>query len=331
MNTETFEYLLAFTVAHEGDTPFMYNNWFIKNPKKDVTIGVGLAIDSSSVEAGEAIVARDEMRSMFTVQETGLQPTPDEMKKEFRRVYDLPRTGTNLWSEFGGLSPLQMDRGAMLRCLSEKMLGFWNSKGQSFPNFGAIPAQAQVALMSYNYGARLSIAPNMCNAVRAGDYAGAAAESEVPGWDYKKNEAHKRLLMNAATIVRDGLDVATLPPKLGPFKPPPLVSSGTAAHGADVSQLFGGWSVTIGSWTGFFFFDANGNVSWAEDQSSQGHAGHWSVNGGRLEWKFRDPGDFRTFTLPLPLITANAVGTILPAGQGWFTMSKHGVHTSPLR
>ena len=114
-----------------------------------------------------------------------------------------------------------MDRQETLRILRGKMLEFWGQKGESFPNFGAIPAQAQVALMSWNYGARLRSRRPMCDAVRAGDYVEAAKKSNVSGWDPKKNEAHERLLMNAATIVRDGLGLNTLPPITGPFKPPP--------------------------------------------------------------------------------------------------------------
>src|SRR6516165_10451575 len=34
MSTQTFEYLLKFTIAHEGDTPFMYNNWPLKNSER---------------------------------------------------------------------------------------------------------------------------------------------------------------------------------------------------------------------------------------------------------------------------------------------------------
>jgi hypothetical protein len=319
MNTQTFDYVLAFTIAHEGDTPFMYNNWPLKNPNRDVTAGVGLAITS------ETMAASHEIRSMFTVKATSHLASPEDMQTEFRRVYDLPRTATNLWTDYQDKSPLQMDREAMLRKLSERMLGFWNGRVEMFPNFRAIPAQAQIELMSYNYGARLRTAPKMCNAVRAGDFMGAALESKVPLWDQRKNEAHERLLMNAATIVREGMDLDTLPPIIGPFKPPPSISGGTIAPSANIAQLAGSWSVTIGGWSGSFFFDANGGVSWAENDFSQKHAGWWYVNGSRLEWKFRDPGDFRTFTLPLPLITTNAAGTILPAGQGWFTMSKSGI------
>jgi hypothetical protein len=312
MGPNTLEYVLAFTMAHEGDTSFMYNNWPLKNPNRDVTAGVGRAITD------ENMAASDEIRSMFTVKATGQGASPEDMRAEFRRVYDLPRTANNLWSDYRDKSPLQMDRDAMLGSLRETLLGFWDSKGQSFPDFATIPAQAQVALMSFNYGIRLSGAPKMCNAVRASDYAEAAAQSFISTWDQQKNEAHKKLFMNAATIVHDGIDLKTLPPMAGPFKPPPTVSGGTSALG----QLAGKWSVAIGDWKGLFFFDANGGVSWAESDYSQKHSGRWSVNGNNLEWKFQDPGDFRTFTLPLPLNATNASGTILPAGQGWFTMSK---------
>lgn len=103
------------------------------------------------------------------------------------------------------------------------------------------------------------------------------------------------------------------------------LSGGTTTLNTIHRQLPGRWAVAIGDWSGIFIFDANGGVSWAENDYSQKHSGRWAVNGNRLEWKFRDPGDFRTFTMPLPLNTPKASGTILPAGQGWFTMSKSGM------
>jgi hypothetical protein len=63
----------------------------------------------------------------------------------------------------------------------------------------------------------------MCDAVRNGDYLTAATESMIRGWDAKKNEAHNVLFTNAATIIANGLDLNTLPPIEGPFKPPPSV------------------------------------------------------------------------------------------------------------
>jgi hypothetical protein len=89
-------------------------------------------------------------------------------------------------------------------------------------------------------------------------------------------------------------------------------------------QLPGRWYVTIGDWNGLFIFEAAGNVAWSEDTDSPRHSGRWSVNGNRLEWKFRDVGDFRTFTAPLPLSQGRVSGSIFPVGQGWFSMSRDG-------
>lgn len=96
-----------------------------------------------------------------------------------------------------------------------------------------------------------------------------------------------------------------------------------SAGGAPVpSDLVGTWNVTIGTWSGLFVFDAFGDVYWAESVTSNRHAGRWTVTGSDLQWKFGDAGDFRTFTLKLPLNKASAQGLILPAGQGYFEMKK---------
>src|SRR3954464_13052181 len=100
MLPETFEYILAFTTAHEGFTPFMYNNWPLKNSNRDVTVGIGLAISS------EDQAASDEIRSMFRVKATGEVASEEDMRTEFRRVFDLARTATNLFSEYQENSPL---------------------------------------------------------------------------------------------------------------------------------------------------------------------------------------------------------------------------------
>jgi hypothetical protein len=214
---ETFDYLLAFTIAHEGDTPFMYNNWPLKNARQDVTAGIGLAIPD------EAYAASDEIRGMFVVKATGEPASPDDMRREFRRVAALPRTPRNLFSDYQARSPLQMDRDAMLRSLFDKMLQFWSVSGAEFPDLAEVPAQAQAALLSYNYGLRLRAAPRMCQAVRDGDYATAADESRISGWDARKNEAHRVLFLNAQAIVDGDLDLGLLPPMEGPFKPPPAL------------------------------------------------------------------------------------------------------------
>ena len=76
MSAATFEYVVIFTIAHEGDTPFMYNNWPLKNPKKDVTVGVGHALFS------ENEATSPDVRRMFTVKKTGRPADPGEMLQE---------------------------------------------------------------------------------------------------------------------------------------------------------------------------------------------------------------------------------------------------------
>jgi hypothetical protein len=108
MSEDTFRDTLNFTISHEGDTPFMYNNWSAKNPLPDVTIGVGRALTSLpkiglgpgqfTCLAGEREAAS--VRSMFRVLGTGQQPSPEQMIAEFRRVYNTERVGGNLFSAF---------------------------------------------------------------------------------------------------------------------------------------------------------------------------------------------------------------------------------------
>ena len=95
------------------------------------------------------------------------------------------------------------------------------------------------------------------------------------------------------------------------------------ATAAVAALLDGSWNVTIGSWSGIFVFDALGGVYWANDSSSARHRGQWKTTGSSVEWKFSsDPGDFRKFSVSLPLNSKGTSGDILPAGQGSFRMSK---------
>jgi len=259
MSADTFEYVLQFTEAHEGETNFMYNNWSAKSAAKDVTVGVGISIRSEN----EAY--RSDIKSLFKRKSDNAPATDDDMRAEFRRVYNTERMGNNLISAFRDPSPLYIPKPALRPSLREKMLTFWDQRGSSpnFPDFATIPAQAQVALRSYNYGARISAAPKMCHAIKLGDYHAAAMQSSMPGWDVQKNLAHRVLLLNAGIIVRDGLPTGQLPP-LGPFKPPPMLAGKPET---DLSWLYGWWTVWDGSYY-FYYFGPNGSVSYIETKES---------------------------------------------------------------
>ena len=166
MSADTFEYVLQFTEAHEGETNFMYNNWPAKSPTKDVTVGVGLSLRS------ENDAVRSDIIRLFKRKSDNEPASPEDMRAEFRRVNDTQRIGGNLYTAFRDPSPLYIPKSLMRPNLRENMLTFWDQRGSSanFPDFPTIPAQAQVALMSYNYGARISRAPKMCKAIKDGNY-----------------------------------------------------------------------------------------------------------------------------------------------------------------
>jgi hypothetical protein len=215
MSLDAYNYLLAFTRAHEGYTPFLYNNWPIKNPNRDVTAGVGIAVPDRDTAAS------DKIRLLFRMKGTNLPPTPEEIKKEFDRVYDQPRTDGNLHTDFEDKSPMYIPPDQMLKSLDAKMLLCWDQRVVQFRDFAGIQAQAQVALMSWNYGMRLSTRTAIRDAVNDGDYFTAAKECVVGLWDPRKNAAHQRLFGNAGLIMMGKKDLNLLPPISGPFKPPP--------------------------------------------------------------------------------------------------------------
>jgi hypothetical protein len=62
MLEDTFQYVLNFTISHEGPTNFMYKSWSAKNPNPDVTIGVGHALTSlPKIEIGPPGLLRQQI------------------------------------------------------------------------------------------------------------------------------------------------------------------------------------------------------------------------------------------------------------------------------
>jgi hypothetical protein len=215
MSLDTFNYLIAFTKAHEGPTPFLYNNWPYKNKKKDVTAGVGIAVPD------EETAAADPIRTLFRMKGSGAVPSPEQMKKEFNRVNDQPRTPGNLHTDYGDKSPMEIPANIMLSSLLAKMNLCWNQRGVQFDDFAKIQAQAQVALVSFNYGIRISNRRPMCDAVKAEDFLTASRSCVVTEWAPEKNAAHQRLFDNAGAIMLTSRDLNLLPPIAAGFKPPP--------------------------------------------------------------------------------------------------------------
>jgi hypothetical protein len=199
----TWDYLLAFTKSHEGPTPFMYNNYPLKTDKQDVTCGIGFSIRTED----EAL----NFQRLFRVKATGQVPTDTEMRTEFKRVKDIDRTATNLYTDYEAKSPLTMDMDAVWEYMQSLMKGkFDGQRGQPdtgfLSHFKEMPAQAQVALVSYNYGWAIIKSPSLCRILNKNylDF-GAAQDQVVLDKDNPeraaKNLGHQTLMSNASRIV----------------------------------------------------------------------------------------------------------------------------------
>jgi hypothetical protein len=205
MSQPAWDYLLRFTKEHEGAALFMYSNRPLKTDKRDVTCGIGFRIETPDQAATT-------FRPLFRVKATGQVPSDPQMRAEFGRVDGIPRTATNLFTDYRDASEFAMDEAAtweyMQGLMRAKFEGQRGLAGAGFlARFKDMPAQAQIALVSYNYGWSIEQSPNLRRILNADpmDFAG-AMDQVVQAKDNPelkaKNTAHQTLMWNAAQIVR---------------------------------------------------------------------------------------------------------------------------------
>lgn len=102
----------------------------------------------------------------------------------------------------------------------------------------------------------------------------------------------------------------------------PTEASPSADYSPD-AYLPGTWTVTIGSWNGYFVFQRDHTVYWTDETPTTTHPGKWFLYDGGIEWSFSDdsPQFRRRFTVaansPQPL-----AGNIVGGGGGVFKMYK---------
>ncbi|HEY3743010.1 MAG TPA: DUF4347 domain-containing protein [Bryobacteraceae bacterium] len=90
------------------------------------------------------------------------------------------------------------------------------------------------------------------------------------------------------------------------------------------NYLPGTWSVSIGSWQGYFIFTGDSHVKWSAQTKTNG-GGNWSADSNGVTWTFvdDDPKFTRTFRVTVRLqTTVNGDITISGRNSGFFTMSK---------
>ncbi|MFZ3343300.1 MAG: hypothetical protein WA213_20655 [Terriglobales bacterium] len=103
-----------------------------------------------------------------------------------------------------------------------------------------------------------------------------------------------------------------------------FLSSYRSASQLNPNDVNGTWDVTIGPWSGIFVFSAPASVYWEDPKAKKiHHRGYWWGNSQSVQWQFDDDpkNARRTFKIDLPFQTPMN-GLILPAGMGFFQMSK---------
>ena len=205
MSQQAWDYLLKFTVAHEGKVLHMYNNRTSETAKQDVTCGIGILLIDRDTATGP------DYKYMFFDPATKLGASDDQLRDDWDAASKLLRRywpNANLESTAQGdgyadVCKMRMNEDAVI----DKAASVLKSKLQSeighwlpLATFTDLPAQAQVACASYFYGWSLAKAPNFRQALLDRDLNRAAKESNLPGAAPAKNKAHERLLLNAASI-----------------------------------------------------------------------------------------------------------------------------------
>jgi hypothetical protein len=209
MSQSAWDRLLQLTQKYEGPVNFMYND---RSSPQLVTCGTGYMIGNSQKNNLATPVAAGKLLKSYFLNADGQVPSDDEMLYDLNAASNLPRRNipekpySNLY-EFALITRLRMPWPKVWELLSDVM----RTKAAAvradpaFANFASYPDAAKIAVVSIQYGswntqAYPVLAP--CKeAVKAQDWARAAADYKDPGWDQHKGQEHIALFKEAAAAV----------------------------------------------------------------------------------------------------------------------------------
>jgi hypothetical protein len=213
MRPGSWPYLLRFTAQHEGVVLHLYNNRASEAAKQDVTCGIGKLLTSPA--------AASAAKGMFFDPATGLPATDQQMADDWVAASQIFRTRSNLETDYANACKMRMRPEAAI----DDMAGVMKQKLETvlspgrcpeLSTFAEMPAQAQVAIASFNYGFMVSSTHNLREALGDWDFDRAASESFLKGLSPRKLLGHRTLFWNAARIVEQKLDFSTLPQSVEP-------------------------------------------------------------------------------------------------------------------
>jgi hypothetical protein len=225
MKQATWEYLLRFTADHEVKVYHMYNNKASAAAPQDVTCGIGFFLPTKE-SACDA-----EIKALF-INKTTRQPAGDaELMKDWETASNILRVwgnAPNLETEYTEKCQLVMDQDKTwthMQTGMKRRLAHVRRPGacQGLDDFAKMPAQAQVALTSFNYGWFITSAPILCNHLMGWDFDSVQKSCYTTAISAEKLLANRTLFWNAARILEqnqdfDHLPTKTKPPELAPWK-----------------------------------------------------------------------------------------------------------------
>jgi hypothetical protein len=205
MTQQAWDYLLRFTVTHEGMVLHMYNNRTSEAAKQDVTCGIGILLIDRDAATGS------DYKPMFFDPATQLPATEDQLRDDWDAALNLLRRywpNANLESTAAGDGYADVCKMRMYpQAVMDKAASVLKSKLKweldhwlPLEAFISMPSQAQIACVSYFYGWSLAKAPLFRQALIDLNFDRAAKASNLSGASPAKNKAHERLFLNAASI-----------------------------------------------------------------------------------------------------------------------------------
>ena len=324
----TFEQFWTFTEPLEGgmaaDCMFMVQDL-------QVAIGMGITFtNKANRDAGLAMAKSLQWAYKQGHPKSGQSCSPEDITRDYDTVLSMDSLGVQgpghlaEWKKVTNCRITKEGLQTAVRNRAISNMAYLKNNRKDNKSLGAFddfPADAQLCALSLSWAVGNEFGyPSFCKACRESNWFEAAKQC---GFSDKVNtlpirQAAQELMMRNAGYVTQGAgspNTLNWPNELS--SPPAL------------APLPGKWDVWIGNkgagsaWNGIFRFDSTCGVSWAEKRFPQLEtSGSWSVSNGQLSWSFRAIGDFRTFTVRLPLQPDEIKGTIQPQGQGWFSMSK---------
>lgn len=210
MAKSTWDYLLKFTLHHEGVVNHMYHNFPLGSKFPDVSCGIGflLAAEKGNPKTPSPATVKS-WRKNF-INPDGTTPEDDQFIKEWERCYEIKRVSQprgNMISEFIEkvkdkvelklrLRP-EIIKPKMAQLLTSKLNDELSHSPLKDVDFWNLPAVAQVAIASVSYGFSPTKMPNFATALKEKNFYRASSEIKLSNMSDIKNYDHWLLMRDA--------------------------------------------------------------------------------------------------------------------------------------